>query len=114
METGKKYRLGRKSNEEVFVENSTYPRHKIKDRIIKQGLLEYKCCECGNTGSWNGKKLVLQLDHINGKNDDHRLENLDFVCPNCHTQTDTFCAKNHNNSKRNTNFRLYYKNRNMV
>ena len=51
---------------------------------------------CGNNGTWNGKKLVLQLDHINGNNKDQRLMNLRFLCPNCHAQTDTFCGKNVN------------------
>lgn len=81
-------------DEDVFVENSTYARHNLKNRIIKQKLLEYKCSECGNEGSHNGKLLVLQLDHINGINNDHRLENLRFMCPNCHSQQDTYAAKN--------------------
>ena len=42
---------------------------------------------------WNDKKLSLQLDHINGDNSDNRLENLRFLCPNCHTQTETYCSK---------------------
>ena len=79
---------------EVFVENSTYGREKIKYRIIKKKLLEYKCVECDNTGEWNGKKLSLQLDHKNGINNDNRLENLQFLCPNCHSQTNTYAGKN--------------------
>jgi hypothetical protein len=42
---------------------------------------------------WNEKKLTLQLDHINGIRNDHRLENLRWLCPNCHSQTETFCGK---------------------
>lgn len=57
------------------------------------GWLEEKC-ECGNKGFWRGKKLTLQLDHKNGVNNDNRLENLRFLCPNCHSQTDTFCGRN--------------------
>jgi 5-methylcytosine-specific restriction endonuclease McrA len=79
---------------EVFVENSTYARHNIKRRIVESGIIEYRCSKCSNDGNHNGKPLVLQLDHINGVNNDHRLENLRFLCPNCHTQEDTYAAKN--------------------
>lgn len=61
--------------------------------IIKYGLLPYECSECG-ISEWNDKKLALHLDHINGKSGDHRLENLRFLCPNCHSQTDTYTGKN--------------------
>lgn len=80
--------------EQVLVENSTYARHNLKRRIIKDKLIDYKCVCCGNIGEHNSQPLVLQLDHINGINNDHRLENLRFLCPNCHTQQDTYAAKN--------------------
>jgi Zn finger protein HypA/HybF involved in hydrogenase expression len=82
------------SNDIVFVENSSYARHNLKRRIIEEKLLEYKCICCGNIGEHNNQPLTLQLDHINGVNNDHRLENLRFLCPNCHTQQDTYAAKN--------------------
>jgi 5-methylcytosine-specific restriction endonuclease McrA len=85
-----------KRNEEVFIEESTYPRHRLKGRILKQNLIEYKCQCCGIKDEWNKQKLVLQLDHINGINNDNRLENLRFLCPNCHSQQDTFAARNKN------------------
>lgn len=81
------------TNEEIFCENSKAQRKDAKARIIKERLLEYKCAKCGNIGEWNGEKLSLQLDHINGVNNDNRLENLRFLCPNCHSQTETFGAK---------------------
>jgi hypothetical protein len=84
----------RYSNEEVFVVCSTYHRHHIKRRLIDQKLIEYKCCECGNEGIWMGKPLSLQLDHANGIANDNRLENLRFICANCHSQTDTYAGKN--------------------
>lgn len=93
-------RNDRLTNEQVFIENSNYARHHIKERVISERLLEYKCESCGNTGEWNGQKLVLQLEHKNGKNNDHRLENLGFLCPNCHTQTRTYAAKNRKNPAR--------------
>ena len=82
------------SDADAFIENSGLARHLIKKRIIRDKLLEYKCSCCGLGDSWNGKTLSLQLDHINGINNDHRLENLRFLCPNCHTQQDTYAAKN--------------------
>ena len=53
----------------------------------------YKCHICG-IDEWNDKAIVLQLDHINGVKRDNRIENLRFLCPNCHSQTDTFAGKN--------------------
>lgn len=87
-------------NDEVFIKNSKYNRGSLKKRIIKEHLLEYKCALCGNTGNWNGKELVLQLDHINGINNDNRLENLRFLCPNCHSQTETYSGKSKKNLKK--------------
>lgn len=79
--------------EELFTENNKHARVQIRKRIIKENLLPYKCAICG-IDEWQGKKLSLELDHINGKNNDHRLENLRFLCPNCHSQTSTYGAKN--------------------
>lgn len=79
---------------QVFVENSTYPRHCLKKRILSERLLEYKCSCCGQLPVWFGKPLVLILDHINGVNDDNRIENLRFVCSNCDSQLPTYKSKN--------------------
>ncbi len=85
------------TTEEILVENSPYKNIPIlKKRLLKEGLLEYKCAICGNTGEWLGQPLTLQLDHINGDHFDHRLENLRLLCPNCHSQTETFSGKNKN------------------
>lgn len=79
--------------EEIMVENSSYKSQDLKKRLINAGLKEDKCEICGQSNIWNGKPLVLQLDHINGNHYDNRFENLRIVCPNCHTQTDTFANK---------------------
>lgn len=77
---------------EIFCVNRV-DRKIVKNRIIKEGLMEYECHRCGIT-TWDGETLSLHLDHINGINNDNRLENLRFLCPNCHSLTDTYCAKN--------------------
>lgn len=97
-EHGEKYQV-----QDIFIENSPVSRKVIKDYIVKYNLLEYKCAVCGNIGEWQGLSLTLQLDHINGINNDHRLENLRWLCPNCHTQTPTYNGKN-KTKKITTNF----------
>lgn len=77
----------------LLCEHSKHTRTVLRKYIRKNGLIPYKCAICGLT-EWNGKTLSLELDHINGINDDNRLENLRFLCPNCHSQTDTYGARN--------------------
>lgn len=85
----------KKKTEDILVENSTFLyANKLKLRLFREKILENRCVICGNNGEWNGKKLVLHLDHINGKHNDNRLENLRILCPNCHAQTETYCGKN--------------------
>ena len=85
--------------EEILVENSNYDRSRLKKRLIKKKLLDYKCSIC-QLKDWNNKSISLQLDHINGNSRDHRLENLRLLCPNCHSQTDNFCRKKTKAKKR--------------
>lgn len=83
------------SLDEILVPNSHYSNiSRLKKRLIQSGLLKYECECCGNKGIWNGRLLVLQLDHRDGDHSNHSLENLRFLCPNCHSQTDTYSGKN--------------------
>lgn len=68
-------------------------RGNIKRRLLAEGLLSYRCYIC-STDTWQGANLSLQLDHINGVSDDHRIENLRLLCPNCHSQTENYCGRN--------------------
>lgn len=76
----------------IFVENSPKSRIMAKSYIRRYNLIPYSC-ECGNEGEWRGKKLSLQLDHVNGVPNDHQLENMRWICPNCHSQTETFAGR---------------------
>lgn len=76
----------------VFIANSLKCRSVAKSYLKRYGLISYQC-ECGNTGAWRNKTLSLQLDHINGVTNDHRLENLRWICPNCHSQTSNYAGK---------------------
>lgn len=89
----------------LFSENSKHSRNVLRRYIINNNLLPYKCAICGIT-KWNDKTISLELDHINGKNNDNRLENLRFLCPNCHSQTSTYGCRNKlvNESKYDINF----------
>jgi len=80
--------------EKLFTSNSVCPRGQVRRRILRENLIDYKCEQCDNAGEWRGVKLSLQLEHKNGINNDHRLENLCWLCPNCHAQTPTFAGRN--------------------
>jgi DNA-binding CsgD family transcriptional regulator len=68
-------------------------RFNLKLRLVKAGLKQRLCEMCG-IASWNGRPITLALHHVNGDRYDHRIENLQLLCPNCHSQTDTFAGRN--------------------
>ncbi|KKM90778.1 hypothetical protein LCGC14_1235300 [marine sediment metagenome] len=61
--------------------------HKRERVLIEQN---YQCSECDLGTEWNGKPLMLELDHIDGDSSNNERENLRFLCPNCHQQTPTY------------------------
>ncbi len=85
-----------------YCSNKCQGEHIVKEKLCKgttmtKAMRKYlnenlgDCCsECGVGREWNGKPLTLQIDHISGDNKDNRIENLRLICPNCHTQTDTW------------------------
>lgn len=86
-------KLNNVKKEDILKENCKHQRTVLRRYIIKNNLIPYKCAICGCT-EWQGKTLSLELDHINGINNDNRLENLRFLCPNCHSQTSTYGSRN--------------------
>ena len=65
----------------------------LKRQLVRARLLAYTCAECG-VSEWRGRPLALELHHINGEDRDNRIENLRLLCPNCHSQTDTYRGRN--------------------
>ena len=94
--------------ENILVENSKYRSCTLKKRLIEDGLLENICSECGQLPEWNGKPLVLELDHINGNSVDNRIENLRILCLHCHSQTDTFRGRANKNKILNPDKTKYF------
>lgn len=67
---------------------------RIKRQLVAEGVAKNECDVCHLPPEWQGKPLTLRLDHIDGDRDNYAVENLRLICPNCDSQTDTYCAKN--------------------
>jgi len=93
--SGKRYKI---PNEDIFCLGSHISCVDVKKRLIEDGLMEYKCYKCG-LFTWFGKKLSLDIHHKNSNTTDNRLENLGFLCPNCHSLTDGYRGKGKNIGK---------------
>jgi DNA-binding CsgD family transcriptional regulator/5-methylcytosine-specific restriction endonuclease McrA len=78
---------------ELCVAGTYRGRHNLKLRLLGAGLKD-ECCERCRRTTWRGEPLNLALHHINGDRLDNRLENLELLCPNCHSQTATYSGRN--------------------
>lgn len=94
---GKRHEWNKKPIETLLVDDRehSYPSHKLKLRLIVEGIKQHKCECCGIT-EWNGQPTPIELDHIDGNRYNNTIENLRILCPNCHAQTDTYRGKNKN------------------
>lgn len=85
--------------EEIF--NGKHPNYnssKLIKRLIEEGYKDYKCELCG-LKEWLNRPLSLQLHHKDGNHSNNKLENLQILCPNCHSQTDTYSGKSSQKTK---------------
>jgi DNA-binding CsgD family transcriptional regulator len=78
---------------ELLVADTYRGRYNVKLRLLREGVKENRCERCG-VSEWCGEPLTLALHHVNGKRHDNRLENLQLLCPNCHSQTGTYAGRN--------------------
>ena len=93
---GERYRMVGKpfSWEGILVENSVYTStFRLRNRLIQYGFKAEQCEQCG-LREWRGEPVPLELHHVNGINNDHRLANLQLLCPNCHAVTENYRGKN--------------------
>jgi DNA-binding CsgD family transcriptional regulator len=79
--------------EQLLVADTYRSRHYLKARLVKAGLKPNRCERCG-IAEWRGVPLTFALHHVNGVRNDNRLDNLELLCPNCHSQTDNFAGRN--------------------
>lgn len=85
--------------EEALVKNSTACNSTVRRLLVKTLGWQERCVECGIENEWNGRPIILHLDHINGDNTNNEPGNLRFLCPNCHSQTSTYCVGHKRNRR---------------
>lgn len=86
-------RVGKLNIEDVFNNNIKIKSSNLKEKLFILKYKERKCECCGVGEEWQGKPLTLELHHIDGNHNNNNLDNLQILCPNCHSQTDSFRKK---------------------
>lgn len=84
----------RPSGQEILVQGDRRINSTVRKLLIRDQIIPYKCNTCTMGPTWQDKELTLELNHINGDPCDNRLGNLEFLCPNCHSQTPTNKGRN--------------------
>lgn len=97
---GKTQNWRKRPIQEFLKKNTSCRSSHIRKRLIDEGFKKDQCECCSLGPEWQNQKLVMHLDHINGDSTDNSLKNLRILCPNCHSQTSTYCGKNINKSKK--------------
>jgi 5-methylcytosine-specific restriction endonuclease McrA len=93
--------ISKRSDREISIQDilsgkfPSYQTSGVKRKLLQSGIKENRCEICGIT-HWNDKPIICELDHIDGNRNNHILSNLRMVCPNCHSQTETYRGKNKN------------------
>lgn len=91
--------INKRTDIQLYLNNQKFINsHKLKERLIQEGIKQYHCEVCG-LDAWRGKPIPIQLHHLDGNGRNNSLENLQIICPNCHAQTPNYCGKNVRNHK---------------
>lgn len=80
--------------DEVFCKNSPVTQKVLRGYVERHSVLEYKCEKCGCDGHWQDGEISLEIDHIDGDNTNNSIDNLHYLCPNCHALTETYRGRN--------------------
>ena len=83
-------------NMKVKIENGTATARMLKKHLLQEYGEKCWCCEITE---WNEKSIVFELEHVDGNSENNELSNLSILCPNCHSQTDTYKNKNKGNGR---------------